>query len=149
MKQMNETFPVLYVIMRNDMASLGPGRGMAQSNHAASVFHERIHGGEVRSDSPVGQLFSRWKSATRQKFGTCIVLQANEDAMRQAVRIAEALGFFAEVVNDPEYAVLDGDTVHMVSIDTCAYIFCDKNNPLVRAAVGTLSLVPNVWEKRS
>ena len=33
-----EVFPVLYILMRNDMKSMNPGKAMAQASHASNAF---------------------------------------------------------------------------------------------------------------
>ena len=130
-----ETFPVLYVLMRNDLASMNSGKGMAQSHHCGSAFAKQME----NSDDP---LYSQWETETPQGFGTVLVLAVNEAQMRTAVDVAGAMGFVAGVVHDPTYPLRDGDTTHFIPLDTCAYVFMDKNDPMLGAVVGNFPLHP-------
>jgi len=39
------------------------------------------------------------------------------------VNIMKSLGYVAGVVHDPTYPLVDGEVVHHIPLDTCAYIF--------------------------
>ena len=137
---MTEVFPVVYVLMRTDMASMNPGKGMAQSHHASSAFSKAI---ADESHSPeTERLINMWQSETDQGFGTVLTLPVNEREMRTAVQFAKLMGFMAEIIHDPSYPLVDGDTVHRIPVDTCAYIFGDKNDPNLEAVVGHFPLHP-------
>lgn len=133
---MTEASPVLYILMRNDIDSMNPGKAMAQASHAAnafvyfSSFKERDHLVEV------------WENSTSQGFGTVIVLACTGEQMYSKVTVAKAADLHADVVHDPTYPVRDGAVTHSVPVDTCAYIFGDKNNNVVRSIVGDLPLYP-------
>jgi hypothetical protein len=58
--------PNLYIVMRNDLPSLNPGKLAAQAAHVANVAVKRGERGVVR----------RWERQTTQGFGTTIVLGA-------------------------------------------------------------------------
>lgn len=60
---------VLYIVMRNDLPSLNPGKLAAQAAHVANVAVKRGARDVVR----------RWERQTRQGFGTTIVLGAELD----------------------------------------------------------------------
>ena len=154
---MSEPFPVLYILMRTDLASMNAGKGHAQASHASNAF---VFGELKRwAVNPmktgwnkflmfvglkafVDDLFLKWVHATGQGFGTVLVLGVNEIEMRTAVDIAHMLEFQAEVIHDPTYPLVDGSFCHILPLDTCGYIFGDKNDPLLGAVVGNFSLHP-------
>jgi hypothetical protein len=61
------TAPVLYLVMRNDLPSLNPGKLAAQAAHVANVA--------VKNANP--KIRKEWESQTKQHFGTTIVLGAD------------------------------------------------------------------------
>lgn len=135
MTEQNKTFPVLYILMRNDMDSMNAGKAIAQGSHAANSFI---------ADQPIKMdpLIETWQEETPQGFGTVLVLAVNEAQMRTAVAIARDLEFSAEVIHDPTYPLRDGDVCHFLPIDTCGYIFGDKNDPILKTIVGNFPLHP-------
>ena len=187
---MNETFPVLYILVRLDLGSMNAGKGMAQSSHASNAF---VYGELKRwADHPiktgwekfkmflglkkfVDDDFLKWVNETPQGFGTVLVLGVNEHQMRFAVGAAKRYGLPAEIVHDPSYPILvDRDlTRYMtnsvddtlepfeipnfpsgfqnptwydgfvtVPMDTCAYVFADKNDPITGMLLGGYKLHP-------
>lgn len=134
---MTDTFPVLYILMRNDMDSMNAGKGMAQASHASNAF---VH--ESRGFTNHDELIEKWKNETEQGFGTVLVLAVNEREMRDAVMVAEVNGLVAGVVHDPTYPLRDGETTHSIPLDTCAYVFGEKDDLRVKAAVGRFPLHP-------
>ncbi len=144
-----DSFPVLYILMRNDLASMNAGKGMAQASHASNAFWSHINDTYfdlLVDDDTVGleieRLANIWQNDTSQGFGTVLVLGVNETQMRTAVDIAEKLDYVAGVVHDPTYPLMDGDFCHFLPLDTCAYIFGDKNDPVLGAMVGCFPLHP-------
>ncbi len=132
-----ETFPVLYILMRSDLASMNAGKGMAQASHAASAFALCMMGDPEQSD-----MYRKWSTETHQNFGTVLVLSVNETEMRTAVTVGNRLGYICDVIHDPSYPIRDGEICHFLPIDTCAYVFGDKNDPLLSAVVGNFPLHP-------
>ncbi len=128
---------VLYILMRTDLESMNPGKSMAQASHASNAFvHLADSGYNVR-------LFEEWKESTPQGFGTVLVLGVNEAQMRTAVHVADSCGtdqIVCGIVHDPTYPIVDGDTVHHVPLDTCAYVFGDKEDPLLSSILQNFSL---------
>ena len=125
MKQ--ETFPVLYILMRSDMVSMNPGKAMAQASHASNAM---VHKAKKHGSAKVQNLLHKWENDTKQGFGTCLVLDVDNEA-----NILDILKSYkgnkdvlADIVNDPTYPVRDGDITHYVSINTCGYVFLDKND---------------------
>lgn len=137
---MNNSFPVLYILMRTDMESMNAGKAMAQASHASNAF---IHdAANVIEQSPEWHRIEAWKESTPQGFGTVLVLEVNEKEMRTAVDVASSLNFLAEVIHDPTYPIRDGDTCHFLPVDTCGYVFGDKNDPMLKAILGNFKLHP-------
>jgi len=142
-------FPVLYILMRNDLASMNAGKGMAQASHASNAFLKHLNDTVfdlLEDDDVIGHEIERlaniWQLETNQGFGTVLVLGVDETQMRTAVNIAQKLDYVAGVVHDPTYPLVDGDVCHFLRLDTCAYIFGDKNDPVLSAIVARFSLHP-------
>lgn len=120
--------PYLYILMRNDLASLNAGKAVAQGTHAANQMV-----GDLRKEMG-RQLFFKpgsihaalniWENEARH-FGTCIVLSVNEAQMRASVAkaLGDALPSHAGICHDPTYPLMDGKTLHLIPVDTCAYVF--------------------------
>ena len=143
-----ETLPVLYILMRNDMDSMNAGKGMAQASHASNAFVNRIVDDQANINDEtialnnVETLYNEWADETSQGFGTVLVLAVNEASMNTAVEVAESLGFMSGVVHDPTYPIRDGEVCHFIPIDTCAYVFGDKNDPKLKWVLDNFPLHP-------
>lgn len=126
---------ILYLLVRTDMASMNAGKGMAQASHASNAFVNEMsrQKGDNHRDF---EAFSEWEQATPQGFGTVLVLGVNEAQMNTAAMIMDDLGYVSNVVHDPTYPLVDGETVHFLPIDTCAYVFVpNKEDDVTAAAV--------------
>ena len=133
--------PVLYILMRTDLDSMNPGKAMAQASHAGSTF---VHNAEPGYNVDE-ELFNAWQNETSQGFGTVLVLGVTEVQMRTAVAVAESFGvdkFPCEIIHDPTYPLQDGDTTHFIPVDTCGYIFGDKENITLQAILQNFELHP-------
>lgn len=125
---MNETdFPVLYILMRTDLSSMNPGKGMAQAAHAANAFMRQAPTALNLTES-----VSDWENATSQGFGTTIVLGGNIKKIEDTVKTAKSFGLIADLVRDPSYPVRDGEVIHLIDLITCAYVFGNKNDFMLR-----------------
>ena len=130
--------PVLYILMRNDLDSLNPGKAMAQASHASNQFvHNIKEGGMIDYE-----LFNMWSNETTQGFGTVLVLSVNETQLRSCIMMADKHLARCGIVHDPTYPIQDGEIVHHIPLDTCGYIFGDKDDPMINAIVGLLPLHP-------
>ncbi len=134
--------PVLYILMRTDLDSMNSGKGMAQASHASNAFVKAVTPDMTQAIIKVDHLFNKWQAETTQGFGTVLVLGVNELEMRTAVTMAARLGFVADVLHDPTYPVRDGEICHSLPLDTCAYVFGDKNDPILSALLGNFNLHP-------
>lgn len=139
--------PYLYILMRDDIGSMNPGKAVAQGTHAANqmVFEAMIATDplaqvlEPKRATVLAQMVATWTREARG-FGTCIVLGANEKQMRASVASAIAARLHAGITHDPSYPVRDGETFYTIPMDTCAYIF--DYPVLIRPHVTELSLLP-------
>lgn len=134
----------LYIILRQDMASMTPGRCAAMASHATSVFEQRAEyesriSDEIGRSSNLNNAIKSWKNETKFNFGTVIVLAApsKDDLGRIGLRYEELIrsdikgdvALVADAVVDPEYVLRDGDTFHIVpDVMTGFYVFADEEN---------------------
>lgn len=127
----------LYILMRTDLASMNPGKAVAQGAHAANqcVF-EALKGGH----DPVMALLREWEAQTSAGFGTTITLGVNGQQLAQTISLAQALGFHAGVTHDPTYPLVDGQVVHLLPLDTCGYVLARKDD--MSFLLGNYSLMP-------
>lgn len=140
---MTEEFPVLYILMRDDLGSMNPGKAMAQASHASNAFWKTINDKFLdKKNDDITRLANMWQLETNQGFGTVLVLAVNEATMREVVIAARKLNYLSDIIHDPTYPLVDGDVVHYLPIDTCAYVFIDKNDPMTDFLLGDLPLHP-------
>jgi len=144
----------LYILMRNDLASMNAGRCMAQASHAANAF---IHMFGKNRD------VKEWQNQTTQGFGTAIVLSADELQIKLVDRKLTESGFFIkDYLIDPEYSyIVQDEFINLISKDkhvldpvsksdgtwiawrremTCYYAFGDRNNPMFKEQFSGLEL---------
>ena len=111
-KRVND--PRLYIMMRNDLVDLNPGKAMAQAAHAANqAIHESNN---YRSNRLLTQYLKEWQDQA-QGFGTTIVLSASKSQIQQIIPLAISEGYLADFTFDTSY-----DTI-TVNAMTCAYVF--------------------------
>lgn len=137
--------PYLYILMRNDLASMNAGKAVAQGSHAAN---QMVWEGFRKVDAtPAGdqggleleRLINQW-SELATGFGTCIVLGVTEAEMRSTIAAAQAAGLHAGITHDPSYPLWEGKTMLGIPLDTCAYIFAKKGD--AKPFVGNFKLMP-------
>ncbi len=144
--------PFLYILMRNDLASLNPGKMVAQGAHAANMFQtamERLASNvparEVEDPAPAGEqfdpaiaaanahffkveIFKKWQASARD-FGTTITLGVSGRELTQLIGWAKTNQLMvADIVLDPTYPLMDGKFLHLIPLETCGYIFADKSH---------------------
>ncbi len=128
----------LYILMRNDLASLGAGgKSCAQATHAAN---QCVYEGRRKPDADLHEMLGQWEQETGVGFGTCIVLSVNEAQMRWIVELSGKHGHHAGITHDPGYPLRDGATTHHIPLDTCGYVFGRK--PMLEPFLGDLDLMP-------
>jgi peptidyl-tRNA hydrolase len=122
--------PALYILMRTDMASMNPGKAMAQAAHAANAFG--------RSIQPLEMVEHWWGESSNGngwsgRFGTTIVLAVDsETALHDAISEAHLDGFPAEFILDNTYPLRDGKCLHLIPVVTCGYVYtpCRRAHPV-------------------
>jgi Uncharacterized conserved protein len=124
----------LYILMRTDLASMNPGKAVAQGAHAANQCIATL------MDPSDRDLYEEWVAQTSKGFGTTVTLGVNARQMYETISIARELGFHAGVVHDPTYPLRDGDVVHYLPLDTCGFVFGRKSH--LTGVVGDLPLAP-------
>jgi len=135
---------VLYIMMRNDIDSMNPGKAIAQGSHASNAFVNHFHSymqemsiSSANDDaSQMNKSFYEWERSTSQGFGTVLVLEAPMKAINTTIEIFKELGKIAGVVHDPTYPIVDGSVVHYIPLDTCGYVFVpNKEEDTVASAL--------------
>jgi hypothetical protein len=105
---------------------------MAQASHASNAFVYNFHGyaQEYNSTTVHESIqtatmngFNEWENSTYQGFGTVLILEARMADINPVVHIFKSMGYVAGVVHDPTYPLVDGEVVHYIPLDTCAYVF--------------------------
>lgn len=132
--------PALFIISRTDMASMNPGRAIAQGSHATSLFEARareltgvgnIDGvdGLTPQDQRIREQYKIWQNSANG-FGVTYVYETDAAGLKS---IDDELGclnyevLWGKVV-DPDYIVKDGDWSWIQrDVETCHYIFGDTD----------------------
>ncbi len=104
--------PTLYIILRNDLASLSPGKAATQASHATNDFEMKTKGLST---------VAAWRED--RTFGRCITLGGNAEVFRELKEEGKDTTIPWGVITDPTYPVTDGDITHLVSIETAAWFF--------------------------
>jgi len=136
-RNMNKNY-VLYILVRNDLPSLNPGKAMAQAIHAGHLFTHRHHKDKA---------YKAW--AGELGFGTTVTLSADlHDICRLIGQRGPSLA--GGWVTDPTYPIIvPRDTMEFVDAeklsapvqytrdnqsvilcrkeDTCAYLFGERS----------------------
>jgi peptidyl-tRNA hydrolase len=113
---------VIYLLMRDELTSMNTGKACAQSHHAGTQMALK----DCLSWEPLHrEWLVRWASEA-SGFGTVLCLGVSESTMNKALDIAARLGVPNAVVHDPAYPLIDGSVLHLLPLDTCAYIFGPK-----------------------
>lgn len=126
----------LYILMRNDMESLNPGKAMAQAAHAANQFVQEMSNSKKEDD--IDTLVD-WESDGKG-FGTTIVLEGNILEIQDAIELAKSVGIVADMVMDETYPVEDGMVTHLLPVETCGYIFAMDDDHLKEVILSEFDL---------
>lgn len=140
----------LFILIRNDMDSMNLGRSCAMSSHITSCFEKMTVREGERSDTYLRSFIKSaacdWKLATDYGFGTVYIYGASneqldtvkKDVFEKLRNIASLpdnlfqfkgnplieLGIYdANLVEDPEYHIQDGSTVHLLPVVVGGYLF--------------------------
>ncbi len=110
---------IFYILMRTDLASLNPGKAMAQASHAYGALKKA-----VRVNMILQPTYLEWANQTDQEFGTTIVLGGNWEEIGYALRMASyTQDVIATWVHDPTYPIEDGACRHLIPLSACAIVF--------------------------
>lgn len=138
--------PYLYILMRNDLASMNAGKAVAQGAHAANQFQTRINNlvravSRVPSEQKIVDSYQLWleQGCKDEGFGTSITLSVNAKTLSQTVQSASAIGLAAGEVFDPTYPIRDGAVTHLIPLITCGYVFGDKDQ--LNSILGSMGLM--------
>ena len=142
-----ENYPVLYVIVRNDIPSMNPGKAEAHSGHAASKF---VYDAMKGKSKPGNSRFKKWVEAA-DGFGTQINLNGSiEDIICIEDYLDDVNSFHvphdietARVVDPtyPFFCPITGD-LKLRNECTAFYIFGMKDDPVLIKATQHMKLKP-------
>lgn len=126
----------LYLLMRNDLESMNPGKACAQAHHAGTqVALKDWKGWSTKHQN----WFAKWQQQA-DGFGTVLCMGVDERTMRRVLEVAARIDVPHGVIHDPTYPLRDGAAFHLIPLDTCAYVFGPK--VLLAAATHALDLHP-------
>jgi hypothetical protein len=111
----------LYILMRQDLASMNPGKAVAHGAHAANQFDAAMK--SVTNKELLAGYHEWVKSA--DFFGTTLTLAVNEAQLASNVAAASNVGdmVVAGTVFDPTYPLRDGEVCHFIPLVTCGFVF--------------------------
>lgn len=131
--------PILFLVMRSDLASMNTGKFGAQTSHGsnAAVKHTRPH---------FFDMVVEWEQQTADGFGTAITLDGGSwyEILDLENELAARFGYeeyMAGHIFDPSYPVTDGKVTHLIPLDTGLWVFC-RSNSKVRETLKRLNLYP-------
>jgi hypothetical protein len=138
---MTKNIPIYaYVLMRNDLASLGSGKSCAHAHHAGTrmTYHIRRHGSRAQKE-----ILTEWESEC-DGVGTTIVLACDEETMKWCVARLTNLkdrGVSVGVWRDTTYPSTTPRGFCLMEMDVCAWVLGPKD--LVTTVIGDLPLMTN------
>tara|TARA_B110000858_G_scaffold3097_1_gene3580 strand:- start:7355 stop:7711 length:357 start_codon:yes stop_codon:yes gene_type:complete len=116
--------------MRTDLDSMNPGKAMAQASHASNQF--------VANTNKEDPMYLKWLDG--RTFGTVLVLDVDLEELEVAIDDAINADFHAEVIHDPTYPIKDGEVTHYIALDTCGFVFGDKDDLALKSFLEDLEL---------
>lgn len=115
----------LYIVPRTDMASMTPGKTMAQVSHASNQFSFFM---DNYGREEAAKHYKEWCGT--KGCGTAIILAPPKNTINQHDLFMEKLpllrknGLISDVTVDESYSVKDGDAVHYIpGVITAMYYF--------------------------
>ncbi len=118
--------PRLYIMMRNDLVDLNPGKAMAQACHAANQFTHSMFKRAWAVTGANEKLLKQYNEWLEQGdgFGTTIVVAASKKEIEQMIPLAASEGYECGFTFDTSYPIKSAaGEVFTVNALTCAYIF--------------------------
>jgi hypothetical protein len=143
----------VYVLVRNDLPSMNPGKAMAQVHHAGVQLMGKYH-----TDRLARWYLEYGVENDADHFNTTIVLSANLTQIENALNIAQMFdNVLCDSILDPSYPFfVDTEIADFVEKDpavtrvntnlftrpevTCGWILMDRNNPVLKSIVAALPL---------
>lgn len=133
---------ILYLLPRTgDIVSMNSGKAMAHVGHAVSQFAEWVFTGPNEVNL---QAAREWFKDSRGA-GTKITLKTSGiQEIRNLVKSARFQHLQADIYLDPEYPLMDGETLHLIPLETCGWIFVpgDRVEEIREDLLGHLELHP-------
>jgi len=111
--------PTLYILMRNDLDSLNPGKAIAQGSHATNIFEKYVNDNDISHE--LKNKLENWRDD--RDFGRCLCVAVNGQQLELIMDMAENSQFPSGMVVDPTYPIRDGEVTHAIELATCGYIF--------------------------
>lgn len=135
-----EYTPILYILMRQDLASMNAGKAVAQGAHAANIMQTRI---QEEGTLEQKAILESWLAD--RAFGTTITLTVDDRALLKVLDLhakhpSAAQHSVAGEVVDPTYPLRDGAVTHLINLRTCGYLFGLKEE--IGYMVSGLELMP-------
>ena len=148
----------VYVLVRNDLPSMNPGKAMAQVHHAGVQMMSKF--GDERL---VKEYIKIGFDNDAYHFNTTLVVSATEKQIQAAIGVARLCGAICGNVLDPSYPFfVDPELAPFVAADdnvtevgpsgnkvlfvrpemTCAWILMDRDDPEMRSIVAAMPLHP-------
>lgn len=122
------TEPRLYIIMREDLWDMNPGKGMAQAAHAQAAFDAYVEytcGPEYTQDDELWNAVGRWKED--RDFGVTYVLSAVQGDWHQISLGVKDYGY----VEDPTYPYRNYyKQVFTRKEQTCMWVFATTDEEI-------------------
>lgn len=137
---------VLYILMRTDLASMNTGKGIAQGSHASNAFVHKFHAlsQEGKISEKTNKAFYEWENSTAQGFGTVIVLGGawEKDIVPAVDKLKNV--YITDKVFDPTYPLVDGSVVHLIPLESSAYVFVPNREDdwFAKNVLGGMNLHP-------
>ncbi len=112
---------VLYVLVRNDLDSMNPGKAMAQTGHAGSAFtHAYMFVPMLNENDPDDDVHN-WHQQSKQGFGTKLTLAVTAEQLGTAVMLAARLGYKADIIVDDTYPyIVTNEVAQLISVEVDA-----------------------------
>ena len=131
---------------------MNPGKAIAQGSHATNDFEMRVAEFENSSDDhPRSQariapmMVEEWRED--RTFGRCLTVAAKPWQIDEIMEILadEDATFFGDTVIDPTYPLIDGETLHLIPLLTCGWVFVwnqkdNGPNDLIKSKLRKLNL---------
>lgn len=117
-----------FILMRNDLESLNPGKAMAQAAHASNALDKFLQENFMRREfNGVWPSYEEWMRQTDSGFGICLVYEPSDnpfiDAWPRIERFINSISWPKILVFDPSYPIRDGSVTHLIPLHTCAAFF--------------------------